>query len=722
MTELSLPSLKERESSLSVRYGTARASRLAFLIDGASYFDAFLKVAAEAEQTLFVLGWDFDSRTRLQRDGDAPIELGQFLARLVKRRPELEIYLLVWDYAPIYLFEREKLTRMKLELGARERLHFVYDDTHPIGGSHHQKVVVVDDGVAFVGGMDLTKHRWDTPEHRLRDERRVLPNGREYPPHHDVQALVTGDAATALGALARDRWEAATGERPPGPEEVYTRWPEGLPPAAEGAELAVVVTEPAQGEQPDRSETEEATLAAIASARHQIYIENQYVTSRVVGDALAARLEEEDGPEVVVVTLRVHKGWIEEGTLGMTRTQLFNHLHEADRHDRLRVYAPVLPEGKGVYVHSKVLIVDDRLCYIGSANLTNRSMGLDSECGVLIDADDEPEVARALAELRHRLLAEHLGLELETVSEAAEEHSSLIELIDSLRDGGRTLVTVRPEVPAWLAEVVPDSELLDPDVPLETDRVVAELLPVDREPYLSEGRTAGTNDRPFKLREAASGLVVLVLFVAVALAWRWTPLSEWLAPSRLAGWADPWQANPLAALVAIAAVAVISSAGVPTSANVLAVTLGFGSFEGGIYAWFGSILGAAFGFWLGRRLGQDVIERLFDGRADGMIRRFHQAGPVSVALVRLVPLAPFAVINLAAGSAGIRWRPYLIGTGLALVPGIAAVTLIGDRLAVALKTPLPGNIALVITLVSLALVVTALIRWRLLGSSADSRS
>ena len=92
------------------------------------------------------------------------------------------------------------------------RVRFYMDDKHPVGASQHQKIVVVDDAVAFSGGLDLRKWRWDTPEHHIDDQRRVDPDGKPYPPFHDVQMVVDGAAAAALGQLARERWQRATGE------------------------------------------------------------------------------------------------------------------------------------------------------------------------------------------------------------------------------------------------------------------------------------------------------------------------------------------------------------------------------------------------------------------------------------------------------------------------------------------------------------------------------
>jgi len=131
---------------------------------------------SRAKHSVFILGWDFDSRIRLVpgvQDG-YPEELGEFLKEVVRRTPELRMYVLSWDFAMVFALDREWVPLYKLGWRSEPtpRLEFRLDDRHPPGGSHHQKVVVVDDAVAFVGGLDLTHGRWDTPAHRREEPHR----------------------------------------------------------------------------------------------------------------------------------------------------------------------------------------------------------------------------------------------------------------------------------------------------------------------------------------------------------------------------------------------------------------------------------------------------------------------------------------------------------------------------------------------------------------------
>ena len=133
-------------------------------------------------------------------------------------------------------------------------------------------------------------------------------------------------------------------------------------------------------------EVESLLLACIREARETIYCESQYFASRTVAEAIAARLRDRDGPEIVIVNPISADGFLEAATMDSARARLLKLVHDADQHDRFRIYTPVTAKGEDIYVHAKILIVDDRLLRIGSSNLNNRSMGFDTECDVAVEA------------------------------------------------------------------------------------------------------------------------------------------------------------------------------------------------------------------------------------------------------------------------------------------------------------------------------------------------
>lgn len=186
----------------------------------------------------------------------------------------------------------------------------------------------------------------------------------------------------------------------------------------------------------------------VSRARRQLYIEAQYLASFRVADAIAARLQEEDGPEVVVICTRSSHGLIEKLVMGSNRDRVIRLLKRADRANRLRVYYPVVPGPKvsgsaadsevEVLIHSKLMIADDDVVRIGSSNLNHRSEGLDSECDLLFEAENR-EHRQAVADLRNRLLAEYLGTAPATFATACAQSGSMIEAIDALNEGVRGL-------------------------------------------------------------------------------------------------------------------------------------------------------------------------------------------------------------------------------------------------------------------------------------------
>lgn len=275
------------------------------------------------------------------RDGQSdnlPQELGSFLNAVVSGRRSLHAHILDWDFAMIFALNREILPVFKLGWRTHRRLHFRLDGHHAVGACHHQKIVVVDDAIAFVGGIDLTKGCFDTTEHQVHDPRRIDPFGEAYSPVHDVQIAVDGAAAAALGDFVRERWYRATG-RPIQPPAAHHAdpWPPELVPDMESISVGIARTQGTYQGVEEVREVEALYQDALGAARRFIYMENQYLTSAVIGEVLAACLRKEEGPEIVIVQPRKCSGWLEESTMGVLRARLLKYLQGNDRFGRLRV-------------------------------------------------------------------------------------------------------------------------------------------------------------------------------------------------------------------------------------------------------------------------------------------------------------------------------------------------------------------------------------------------
>jgi phosphatidylserine/phosphatidylglycerophosphate/cardiolipin synthase-like enzyme/uncharacterized membrane protein YdjX (TVP38/TMEM64 family) len=684
-----------------------RAERVAFLVDGDEYFGAVRAALARARHSILILGWDIDSRMRLVPDGardGLPEPLGDFLNAVVSRTRGLHGYVLSWDFAMLYAMEREWLPIYKLDGRTHRRLTFRLDDRHPVGGSHHQKVIVVDDAVAFVSGYDLTRCRYDSSAHARGDPRRVDHRGVPYPPFHDVGIVVAGPCARALGDLARERWFRATGARlaPGAASPVPAIWPQQVVAAATDVDVAIARTEPAFAGRAGVAEIRALHLDAIAAAKGHLFAENQYFTSRTIADAFAARLREDDPPEIAVLSPYTQSGWLEISTMGVLRSRIHRMLREADRQRRYQLYCPMLrwlDERDGcLNVHSKVLIVDDALLTVGSSNLSDRSMGLDTECNLVIESCGEPRLRALIAGLRERLLAEHLGCAPADVARAiAHEGGSLHRAIAALAGAGeRSLPALEPHFDAALDALVPDRHVFDPEQPLDPDTIVADLVP-------QEEVQTGTRMR---LIGIALGVVVLA---ALALAWQVTGLQQWLAVDRLRELGGTLRESSWAPLAVVAAFAGGGLVAFPLLVLIAATAMVFGPVLGPLYALLGALLSAALTFAIGRRLGRDTVRKLAGQRVNDLSRRLARRGLIAVAFVRMLPIAPFAVVNVVAGASHIRWSDFLLGTVLGLLPGILTMTFFVDRALAAVRDP--G--AATFTLLAIAVAVIVALVWSL---------
>ena len=448
------------------------ATRVSVIVDADTYFRAARAAMCKARRRIMLIGWDFDPRIALDhdsRDGHGAESVDAFISGLVASNPDLHVHVLRWDVGALNTFTRGSAAFTLLRWMLHSRIHLRLDGHHPFGGSHHQKIVVIDDDVAFCGGIDMTGDRWDTSEHLHDDERRRRPDGRRYGPWHDATTALQGPVATALAELARDRWAAAGGGRLRAVDHVNDCWPNGLTPDFVDLPVAVSRTVPVMEGQEEVVEVERLYLDLIASAERWIYAESQYFASRRIAIAMASRLEEIDGPEIVVVNPVTAQGWIEPIAMDTARGRLMEALRRRDRHGRLRMYHPVTRAGTPIYVHAKILVVDDRILKVGSSNFNNRSLRLDTECDVALGGlDPIHDVELAVAGVRDSLLAEHLGCDFQDVADMLEAKGSLIETVESLRrPAGRTLFPYEVQDLAAIEEWLADHEILDPEGPDE---------------------------------------------------------------------------------------------------------------------------------------------------------------------------------------------------------------------------------------------------------------
>ena len=449
-----------------------RAERLAVIVDAEDYFRVAKEAMLKARHSILLVGWDFDTRICFEPGGstlEGPNRLGPFLRWLDRNRPGLRVRVLKWDVGAFLAIARGMMPMFVMNWLTSERMHFKLDSAHPSGAAQHQKIVVIDDVLAFCGGLDMTARRWDTRAHHDDDRRRF---GYRRDPWHDATTAVDGPVARAIGEIARARWLAATGEELTPPPPLDPIWPDGLSPTFEDIDVAVARTMPSYGSQREVREIERLYLDAIAAARKTIYCETQYFASDRIAQAIGRRLQEPDGPEVVVINPKNAEGIIESQVMDTSRSRLLLETEGLDRDDRFLICHPVTRGQRPIYVHAKILIVDDRLLRVGSSNLNNRSMGFDSECDIAVAASAEDGNRReTITAVRNDLLAEHLDCSRDAVAAAIEgAGGSLVSAVRALGAANaqrrrRTLKPVMPVPNGVLDNLAAESRLLDPDRP-----------------------------------------------------------------------------------------------------------------------------------------------------------------------------------------------------------------------------------------------------------------
>ena len=658
----------------------ARAERVSFVVDAEDYFRVFMRAAERAEHSILMLGWDFDSRTPLDLDPSGnPILFGEFLNALAVKKRSLRVRILDWDFPAVFGTDRESAPGSPGGWKPHRRVDFRFDDTHPVAGSHHQKIVVIDERLAFAGGLDITNRRWDTREHKAEEPRRVFDE-KPYPPFHDAMIAVDGAAAEALLRVAGERWRLATGETLKPAKGTKDVWPEELRVDLKDVDAAVSRTAPPGENDPGVHEVYQLFVDMIGRARDYIYLENQYFTSGKIGEALKASLAKPEGPEILVVTRLLSHGWLEELTMTTLRGKLARELHQADVHGRFHIFYPDvtgLCEGTCLDIHSKVTIVDDEWLRIGSANLSNRSMGMDTECDVTLEAKGDARVRKAIRRYRDDLLAEHVGGEVEAVAKACEDAGCMAKAIAKLGSQTRSLKRLAcqeiPEAKLAIAKVG------DPAEPLFE--------------AITQGAAPGAAAKSgFATRRGLYILGTLIAIAAVlALVWTHTPLKDVLTRDNAASLAQWFAGFWWAPVLVVLAYTPASFIMFPRWLITMTAVIAFGPWKGFAYAMSGVILAGIATFLPGRLVALDTVRRFAGPRLKPVAKFMQRKGLIAVTLVRLVPIAPFPVVNLVMGAMRVKLWQFALGTFIGMLPGMLAATVLSDQLAAALEDPTHVN-------------------------------
>jgi phosphatidylserine/phosphatidylglycerophosphate/cardiolipin synthase-like enzyme len=371
-----------------------QGNRLEVLIDGEAALGRMVDELERATTFVYLSGW-FLSPEFVMRDGATPVVARNLLASLAGR---LDVRVLLWAGAPLPAFRpsrrtvrrtRDELRRagVRCELDAHERpLH-----------CHHEKTIVIDGRLAFVGGIDLTAMAGDRRDSQRHPSRAGVG-------WHDVAALAEGPVVADVARHFALRWHGVTGEELPAPPE----------PGPAGTSTVQLVRTVPEGTYPGMPRGDfgilETYARAIRSARTFVYLESQYLWSPEIVRLLADRLRRPPSDRFrVLIVLPGHPYGGADDTRGA-----LGELVAADagsgRILACSLYAPAGRVADLVYVHAKLGVIDDRVLIVGSANLNDHSMFNDTEAALVTD---DAELA---ARTRRRLWAEHLECDEDEVA------------------------------------------------------------------------------------------------------------------------------------------------------------------------------------------------------------------------------------------------------------------------------------------------------------------
>jgi phospholipase D1/2 len=676
-----------------------KAGRLAVLNDAAAYFAALREALLLATRQVYIIGWDIHSQTRFvgpsgQAEDGYPEELGAFLKALLLAKPELRINILAWNFPALYAAEREWNSATKFTTGTSDRLRFCFDSSLPLGSAQHQKIVTIDGALAFVGGLDLTIRRWDTCAHAADDPLRVDPDGKPYPPFHDVQCMVDGEAATSVTEIAENRWSAAGCTVETSPAVADERWPGSVPVQSRGMTVGIARTEIATASAPGVNEVARLFEASINAADRFIYIENQFTSAADIARLLAQRMVDVPQLRVLIVTPKLHSSWFESQAMQSGRGGFIGAFAAAGVMDRVRFLYPSTREGEAeaaVMVHSKVMIVDDRILRVGSANLNNRSMGADTECDLAFEATSEAQ-QRSIAQVRRQLIGHFCGVD---EREIERNEADLFGYLDrrAESDAAKSLRPIDPEATSGgMAAMV--QPVADPREPLHLDRAATRMW---------TPRTI----------LAVSGLAAAL--TGLALAWQYTSLHDFTDVGFVSSMISQPARSHFAPLFAIAAFVLGGLVVFPVLVLIAATAAALGPWTGFFSAGAGVLLSSLVLFTIGRVLGQARLQRLLGRRAGRVQSRIIGKGVVAVAMIRMVPIAPFSIVNVVAGASKLSLRDFMLGTTMGMAPGIAVMAALGAQIADLARNASWTNVVLlalaILAWIALCLGVQFLVTW-----------
>ncbi|MFP4210091.1 MAG: phospholipase D-like domain-containing protein [Alkalispirochaeta sp.] len=715
-----------------------RAGRLALISSSEEYFRLLDRAITAAKRRILVVGWSFDDRIVLVRDNAESLDiepsgcsLGELLVQRARQNPELRIQLRIWRAPAVFGADQHITSWFQEQAQTLENLELVRVTSTSAFSARHEKFVIIDDAIAWIGGIDLSHNRWDTEDHIGDDLRRINPDGERYVAYHDTQLMLTGPVVRDLFEIAiRDRlvdddWDPVDTDL----------WPSEVPVDLYDAEVALSRTRSyPEHDGDDVHQIAHLYRDLLNAAERRIYIENQYFSSDEITETVISRLHEPEGPEIIILISRELPDTLGRVTMGANSALRLSQLLENDRYDRLGIFFPVAVDGVtgtgAVKVHSKTMVIDGSLVTLGSANISRRSFSLDAELNVTIlgagaaggksgrtdggtdgEADDETGNGTSTRTDERtvddrpawddRLLAHHAGMEIEEWETLVSGHS------------GSRLSALRERVQDWpglqdgRAQVITDAPKVLPPTVIERFDMKE---PPPQETVLQ--RIARSNPLRIISRTRRVWIISILGILAIA-ALFYAARTDFDIHAFLGMVEQINDEHPVAGvLLTVASFWITMIVFVTIVVPVVFFSALHGPLLGIVYSTLGIFTGAALFYGIGLALHNNPWPDRYQAvrRVKEQLNRIKPYGLWAVAISRIVPSGPFLVVNLVTGLLGFSPGQFLAGSAIGLFPGIIAFSVFGEVIRNVFSDPgLMNTIWFVLFLVAYFAAVRGLI-------------
>lgn len=633
---------------------SAKESAPELIVCGKSYFKRLKESFLGAKKSIYICGWSLNLKTIMDANGTT-------LEDVLFSLPEtVEIKILIWDYIIFYIPDRDPFMALHLAVKNKKNIQFERFDFHPVMSSMHAKMAIVDEETLFLGGIDIDLERRDGEYNLANDPERQEKGGQKYQPFRDYALKFQGDSAVFFTGLFKQLWKSQLAQRSEFVSETVSH---------EDSNVFFTRTIPKFKDNPKDVSSFKMHSWLIANAKKYIYIENQYLTSDKIVDALVQRLSEVDGPEVVIVVSYGKMPIIEKVSMGALLTESVKALLKSDPHKRLKVYT-LVSSGENVSeyvkVHSKCMLVDDYFLKIGSSNINNRSMEFDYELDAVVMG---AEVAEYKRQIFSTLLTHGEDCELEmddsvirTFEAAKKRYGKLVEVKDILREESA------------IAEY-------------------KDYLPLDKSQmtfFERMGQTFIQKSVLEKINLKMMGGAVLLVLILVGAAVV-DPEEAKSALDEVIVWLNI--SNGLALMaVFFFGYLILGSFFFPLNAYIFLCGAYFGMFEAFGLAVGGALGSATLSYGVGAFFKSEI-------EADSKIEKINQLRRLlkrnslkTLIFLRMVPVAPFPLVNLVCGKLGVGFWKYFLGTALGVAPGSFVLIFLEQRLIDLIKAPDAGSI------------------------------